>query len=310
MVWVYGPSQQKAFSATQYLSVLREGETVGTYGLVSREYAHEMSLAIPILRQMEEKYDPETTRAWMKEYWTISLFASVVYVVLTFAGQRLMKHRQAFHLRRPLIIWNIALCIFSTLALLGVTPNLLENFLSHGIVDSFCRHFGGYSSVWSLLFALSKVVELLDTAFIVLRKSPLIVLHWYHHASVMIWTWYYLAYPIGITQFCLIMNCAVHSVMYLHYALRAGGVRISHIASKMLTSFQLLQMFLGVAACLSAGWVLYSEGDCFIGWADFCYCMAMYISYAVLFMNFFYHRYVAKGDSNRGNKLKMQDKKD
>ena len=269
-----------------------------------------MSLTVPILRQIEEKFDSEATERWMKQYWSLSLYVSVAYVVLTFGGQHLMKHRQAFHLRRPLIIWNIALSIFSTLALLGITPSLLDNFLSHGIVDSFCLHFGGYSSVWSLLFVLSKVVELLDTAFIVLRKSPLIFLHWYHHASVMIWAWYYLAYPIGISQLCLTMNCAVHSVMYLHYALRAGGVRISHIASIMMTSFQLLQMFVGVVSCLAVARVLYNGGDCSVGWGDLCYCMAMYVSYAVLFMNFFYHRYIAKSNSSRGNKVKLQDKKD
>ena len=40
------------------------------------------------------------------------------------------------------------------------------------------------------LFDLSKVFEFVDTIFIVLRKKPLIFLHYYHHVSTMLFCWY------------------------------------------------------------------------------------------------------------------------
>ncbi len=45
-----------------------------------------------------------------------------------------------------------------------------------------------YSRTWA--FCFSKLPELIDTVFIVLRKQPLIFLHWYHHASVLVYCWF------------------------------------------------------------------------------------------------------------------------
>jgi hypothetical protein len=59
------------------------------------------------------------------------------------------------------------------------------------------RSFGNHSN-WTqydrlcfraIMFAWSKVAELGDTLFLVLRKREVIFLHWYHHASVIALTW-------------------------------------------------------------------------------------------------------------------------
>jgi elongation of very long chain fatty acids protein 6 len=36
----------------------------------------------------------------------------------------------------------------------------------------------------------SKVPETIDTLFIVLRRQKLIFLHWYHHATVLVYCFY------------------------------------------------------------------------------------------------------------------------
>lgn len=67
-----------------------------------------------------------------------------------------------------------------------------------------------------LPFALHFHRELLDTFFIVIHKKKLILLHWYHHVSVLLYCWHSYVYkaPLGIL-FC-VMNYGVHS-MYVRY---------------------------------------------------------------------------------------------
>ena len=48
----------------------------------------------------------------------------------------------------------------------------------------------GPSGFWVMLFIFSKLPELIDTVFIVLRKRQLIFLHWYHHVTVLLFCWH------------------------------------------------------------------------------------------------------------------------
>ena len=127
---------------------------------------------------------------------------SAIYVVLVFGGQRIMADREPFELKWSLAAWNLLLAVFSFIGMVRVVPQILLNVHEFGIEYTMCSRpdvqYGmGASGVWTTLFILSKPFELIDTAFIVLRKKPLIFLHWYHHVTVMIFCWHSYATKAG-----------------------------------------------------------------------------------------------------------------
>jgi len=80
--------------------------------------------------------------------------------------------------------------------------------------------------VWYLFFILSKAFELIDTLFIVLRKSKLIALHWVHHVLTLIFSWYAFIDVPGTARWMVNMNFLVHSLMYTYYGLAAMRIRL------------------------------------------------------------------------------------
>lgn len=107
----------------------------------------------------------------------------VLYVVGIFGGQKLMANRQPFDLKWPLAYWNLLLSLFSIMGALRVVPHLAYLLATQGPAVVACgapEPLYGNAAVgfWVQAFILSKLFELIDTAFIVLRKRPLVFLHW------------------------------------------------------------------------------------------------------------------------------------
>ena len=63
---------------------------------------------------------------------------------------------------------------------LATTPTL-EYICQPGEYD----YGSGAVILWMSFFTVSKIFELGDTFFVVVRKRPLILLHWYHHVTVL-----------------------------------------------------------------------------------------------------------------------------
>lgn len=126
-------------------------------------------------------------RIWMKNYWTVSILYAAVYIAAVHLGQRWMRNREKFHLYRSLVAWNILMALFSILGTVRFLPYFLNMLMNDGVVHSICfienpqslNALNGVAACWAGLYRASKLLELIDTAFIVLRKQRLIFLHWY-----------------------------------------------------------------------------------------------------------------------------------
>lgn len=99
-----------------------------------------------------------------------------------------MEKREAFKLRLPLAAWSGALCLFSFFGTIATWPEFVSLAYNKGFVATYCDNSYREDNklvYWYTLFVLSKLLELFDTAFIVLRKQKLITLHCKFHYSII-----------------------------------------------------------------------------------------------------------------------------
>ena len=252
---------------------------------------------IPLVRDIQAKFDTENAHVWAIGYWTLSIPISVAYVLLVYAGRKWMESRPSYNLRRALFLWNLGLALFSMFGALQFVPNLVHSVYDRGFKQAVCKTdtlTNPHISIWGFLFVLSKFIELGDTIFIVLRKTPLQFLHWYHHMTVVIYSSMGSSSrkTIALGHWFGSMNYSVHTIMYTYYALRVVGVKVPSQVAKIVTILQLSQMFVGVLVNITAYRSYMNNEDCDFDINTFSFGVVIYSSYAVLFMIFFYKRYI------------------
>ena len=244
----------------------------------------------------EDNFDADFWFDWSERYWAwYSIPISTLYIILVFIGQSYMSTRTAFTLRGPLVVWNVAAALFSIFGAYRDCPVQLEVVARDGLYKSICdnRYVQvKYRTIWCLIFCFSKVPELVDTLFIVLRKQRLIFLHWYHHASVLIFAIFEFSDRAQVARWFSFMNFAVHSLMYSYYAIRAAGYKLPKHISMSVTLAQIVQMILGTYFVVYALVMKLSGERCDISSGRLAFALFMYLSFGVLFTSFFIQSYL------------------
>lgn len=183
-----------------------------------------------------------------------SIILSVVGVYLYFVlslGPKLMAKHKPFKLNNILLVYNISMAAANLwLFMQGLWVS------NYGVDTWGCGKFGGdirqsprRGIYLGYLFFLTKLVELVDTVFFVLRKKKeqITFLHVFHHSIVPLFCWVGIKLaPGGPNGFFPLINSFIHVIMYSYYALSTFGPSIQPYLwwKKYLTRLQMIQFVL------------------------------------------------------------------
>jgi len=117
-------------------------------------------------------------------------------------------------------------------------------------------------------------------------------LHWYHHLTVMCFTWYATNWRLTAGMIFATVNSFIHCFMYWYYFQTERGIHPSW--ALILTIGQIAQMVLGLVVNVVWAWGYLSGFGCACDKPDVILIMGIviYASYLVLFLKFFVQKYV------------------
>lgn len=161
---------------------------------------------------------------------------------------------------KPLLfLHNITLSIFSFFLLACLLEELVPLYQKHGLFWLICNK-GAFTGRLQLLYYLNyltKYYELIDTVFLVLAKKKLEFLHVYHHSLTMALCFVELAGQASVQWVPIVLNLAVHVVMYYYYAISLFYKNIWW--KKYLTTMQITQFVIDCFAIYFASYVVFSD---------------------------------------------------
>ncbi|ETN83952.1 GNS1/SUR4 family protein [Necator americanus] len=254
-------------------------------------------------------------RKWVADHFDITIQLSILYVVVVFGLRHIMRKREPFSLFVPLNIWNFTLAVFSIIGTIKLTPEFWNTLFDKGLQNSYCYAYDftkGDNGYWVFLFIVSKIFELVDTVFIVLRKRPLMFLHWYHHILTAVYAFYSHPHTPGFNRYGIYLNFTVHAFMYSYYFLRSMKISLPGLGTiaKFITTLQIFQFVVSCAILVHIGYLVnIAEIPCDFDSNIFVLAMFMDTTYLILFINFFLQSYVLRGGKDKYKSVPADSKK-
>lgn len=168
-------------------------------------------------------------------------------------------------------------------------------------------HAAGPVFFWSYVFYLSKFYELLDTFVMVLKRRQLTFLHVFHHAIVVIMSFFWLQYAQSLQIIALLTNTSVHMLMYSYYLLCSLGVK--PFWKKLVTNCQIVQFMFSFAVSVVMLYLHFSGDGC-EGFGAWTFNAFFNASLLVLFVNFHRKQYRARRKEHQKENMSLLSKED
>uniref|UniRef100_A0A6M2DY60 Elongation of very long chain fatty acids protein n=1 Tax=Xenopsylla cheopis TaxID=163159 RepID=A0A6M2DY60_XENCH len=217
-----------------------------------------------------------------------------------------MKNREAFDLRRVLVIYNLFQTVFSAW--------IFYEYLQSGWWGHYsfrCQPVDYSTSEIALRMAntcwwyyFSKFTEFFDTIFFILRKKNehVSTLHVIHHGCMPFSVWMGLKFaPGGHSTFFALLNTFVHIIMYSYYMVAAMGPKYAKYIwwKKYLTTLQMVQFVVIMTHQFQLLWTECDYPRVFMVW------IALHgIMFLFLFSDFYKVKYSVK---SKDKKCKEED---
>uniref|UniRef100_F6UJ69 Elongation of very long chain fatty acids protein 6 n=1 Tax=Monodelphis domestica TaxID=13616 RepID=F6UJ69_MONDO len=254
-----------------------------------------MNMSVLTLQEyeFEKQFNENEAIQWMQENCSTSFLFAGRFLCLVFSFRYMLRLRSFHSLGKPIWIYTTAtFCppiyyhlifffIFMVFTKITSVSTCISPYFRNLLKEMF------FVTKKSFLSCLG------DTIFIILRKQKLIFLHWYHHITVLLYSWYSYKDMVAGGGWFMTMNYGVHAVMYSYYALRAAGFRVSRKFAMFITLSQITQMLMGlVVNYLVFYWM--QQDQCHSHVQNIIWSSLMYVSYFVLFCHFFFEAYIGK----------------
>jgi len=259
-----------------------------------------------------DEWNLDRTVSFMQHWVPSSFKITVAYLAVIFAGQKVMEKCRALDGRLmdlTLALWNFSFSVFSGIAAYKLLPELFYSIRTVGLVGSYCNSLDYYTDpstgFWGWMFVMSKAPELGDTLFLVLRKRPVIFMHWYHHALTFLYAQITYSEMQAWCRWSLALNLFVHTVMYFYFAVRALHVQTPRWVAKFITTIQIVQFVISCSIFSHLVWIKTFDTvpGCAASWNVLSLGGLMYLSYLYLFAQFFYNAYIAKRHPGKTKKV-------
>lgn len=280
-LWTYSGASY-TYNMCSHAAVEYYHSSVGGLAPARDLYEYLMSLADPRVADWPLMSSPIPT-----------LMITAVYFVIVLKGPALMEKSKPWKLRPFILAYNAAvtgLNLYIAVELFMTSRQLSFSWQCEPVdYSNKPQALRVAAALW--WYYASKLLEMLDSVFFVLRKKPgqLTFLHIYHHSTMFCLWWIGVKYVAGGSSFLGAMcNCFVHVLMYLYYFLAATGPSIRKYLwwKKYLTMLQMAQFVFALVMGINAIRV----GCDFPLWMQYS-ANAYMLSFLVLFSRYFYQEY-------------------